>query len=225
MVFFYNICKKNLKVFIRDIKTSVVLHLLLSLLVLPLVVFISKYDSLLYINRLHHPFLDELMYHLTRLPELALIVFAIILGLFCEKRVFIAIVVSLLISLLVIYLSKFVFFTDFKRPLDWINKNPQVKIHFNPKITLHTHSSFPSGHTISAFCCLSSVAFVSKKGWVQLLLFILAALMGLSRVYVLQHYLIDIYVGAMLGFWITFLVHFYFKNNLLTPFWLQPFIK
>ncbi len=87
------------------------------------------------------------------------------------------------------------------------------------------YTSFPSGHTISAFCALALVGFISKKPWVQFLLFLLACLSGYSRVYAAQHYLMDVYAGAIFGFTVALIVYHIFTNNFKTPFWSQPLIK
>lgn len=70
-----------------------------------------------------------------------------------------------------------------------------------PHIHLHTgYNSFPSGHTLTAFALLGFVAlsWPYKRGG-ALALFGLALGVGISRVYLLQHFFKDIYLGAMLG--------------------------
>jgi len=61
-------------------------------------------------------------------------------------------------------------------------------------------TSFPSGHTMSAFALFSFVAFLfPKKGFFNLLFFLFALLVGISRIYLVQHFLKDIYLGAIVG--------------------------
>lgn len=61
-------------------------------------------------------------------------------------------------------------------------------------------TSFPSGHTLSAFALYGYLAFIApRKGWFGAFLFHVALLVGLSRIYLVQHFLEDVYVGALLG--------------------------
>jgi undecaprenyl-diphosphatase len=61
---------------------------------------------------------------------------------------------------------------------------------------LHTHS-FPSGHATTSFACATVLAFAVPR--LRLPLFLLAAAIAWSRVYVGVHYPLDVVVGALLG--------------------------
>jgi membrane-associated phospholipid phosphatase len=208
----------------QDKKVSITCHIILAVVILPYVLLYDKSVSLLYINSHFTPFLDVVMYHITRLPELAYIIFVIILGLFTEKRMFLTIAVAMALSALLIILFKHQLFTDFDRPFHWLNTN-KVPFHHVKGIRLHSNNSFPSGHTLAAFSALALVGFVSGKGWIQFLLFLLACISGYSRVYVAQHYLMDIYAGALIGFTIALLCYYIFHRIFTTPFWLSPIIS
>ncbi len=61
-------------------------------------------------------------------------------------------------------------------------------------------NSFPSGHTMSAFALYAFVAFViPNKKLLGILLFFIALLVGISRIYLVQHFLEDVYLGAIIG--------------------------
>jgi membrane-associated phospholipid phosphatase len=65
------------------------------------------------------------------------------------------------------------------------------------------HNAFPSGHTLTAFAVASSIYFACKKNkrtYVSLI-FILAALVGISRNAVGAHWLTDVLGGAGFGLW------------------------
>ena len=65
----------------------------------------------------------------------------------------------------------------------------------------HTESdkSFPSGHTTSAFACMTPLFFAKKKP-VAIGAFVFALLMGISRIYIAVHYPTDVIAGIIVGF-------------------------
>ena len=73
-------------------------------------------------------------------------------------------------------------------------------------------TSFPSGHTMSGFALFTLLVFLlPKKKWVGLLLFSLALVVGISRIYLVQHFLKDVYVGALMGVGIATVI-FYWQS-------------
>jgi len=95
-------------------------------------------------------------------------------------------------------------------------QHPRPKIFFKDMIQageiqliegIHTIgglTSFPSGHTLSAFCILGFGAYMFSTNqrfgkWLQFICFLLAALVGFSRIYLFQHFLKDVTLGALLG--------------------------
>jgi undecaprenyl-diphosphatase len=76
--------------------------------------------------------------------------------------------------------------TDRQRPVD------------HPLVTEPTSSSFPSGHAATSFACAATLApFASRTG--AIVLYVLAAAIAYSRVYVGVHYPLDVLAGAALG--------------------------
>ncbi len=71
-------------------------------------------------------------------------------------------------------------------------------------------SSFPSGHTASAFALYSFLALNARqrKFAVSLLCFGLAVIVGFSRMYLLYHFLRDVTAGAVLGLLLGILVYY-----------------
>jgi len=72
-------------------------------------------------------------------------------------------------------------------------------LHFIDGVSLANNSSFPSGHTATAFAIATVMVLLMKdKSW-QLLILISAVLVGYSRIYLAQHFLLDVMIGAFVG--------------------------
>ena len=71
-------------------------------------------------------------------------------------------------------------------------------------------SSFPSGHSASAFALYGFVCFNVRrpKRLISILCFLLALTVGFSRLYLLFHFLRDVTVGALLGVLIATALYF-----------------
>jgi undecaprenyl-diphosphatase len=68
----------------------------------------------------------------------------------------------------------------------------------HPLVTHLSSPSFPSGHAATSFACAATLAaFVPRSG--QIVLYVLAAAIAYSRVYVGVHYPLDVLAGAALG--------------------------
>jgi len=69
-------------------------------------------------------------------------------------------------------------------------------------------SSFPSGHTISAFALFGLLALlISKKKWMGVLILLIAIIVGISRVYLIHHFFIDIYAGSIIGSLLALIIY------------------
>jgi membrane-associated phospholipid phosphatase len=85
-------------------------------------------------------------------------------------------------------------------------------LHFIDGVSLANNSSFPSGHTATAFAIATVMAIMVKnKNW-QLLILAAALLVGYSRIYLAQHFLLDVLVGMAIGS-ASAVLAVYFANN------------
>lgn len=74
---------------------------------------------------------------------------------------------------------------------------PYDNFGFDIKIKKPRDYSFPSGHTSAAFAAAYSMRLSEGKGGAAMMYG--AALMGFSRIYLLVHYPMDVFAGAVLG--------------------------
>ncbi len=75
----------------------------------------------------------------------------------------------------------------------------QMQLHYVNGIELYKNYSFPSGHTAAAFTLFLLLSFFVSNKKYQYLFFGLACIVAVSRVYLLQHFLVDVYFGALFG--------------------------
>jgi membrane-associated phospholipid phosphatase len=81
---------------------------------------------------------------------------------------------------------------------------PRSRPHLHPLVSVpHTHS-FPSGHAAISFACATVVGAAEPRA--RLPLYVLAALVAWSRVYVGVHYPSDVAAGALIGIALGYVV-------------------
>lgn len=170
---------------------------------------INKHQLHLILNKFHSPFFDVFFKYVTYLGDGVMFGFVAILFLFFKKKVAYAIMVSGILTLLVIHLFKKVFFLGILRPAGFFGEE---NLHIVEGVKMAYTNSFPSGHTATGFAIFTIVCFYFSKSKSQYLWIALAILIGISRVYLSQHYWIDIFVGTLLGVLIGFLsMSFFYK--------------
>jgi membrane-associated phospholipid phosphatase len=158
--------------------------------------FIPFGNDILLINGHHHVWLDLISPWITELGNGLFYLPFFILMLFHRFRWAFAISLAGILHGAVVLVFKRLLFPGALRPAGLLN-NPLL--HFVPGIEVHTTFSFPSGHTATAFAFLLTISLYLNNRWFTLIFAALALLTGLSRVYLLQHFLIDVAAGAAIG--------------------------
>ncbi len=105
------------------------------------------------------------------------------------------IVVSFLLSGIIVQLVKHLFFSP--RPKLFFGEG--YHSFFISGIEFYHNNSFPSGHTTTAFAVATVLILQAKDSRYQLPVLIAAVLVGYSRIYLGQHFLADVLVGALIG--------------------------
>ena len=159
--------------------------------------FISKGDILLKINSNYNSFQDIFFKIFTNLGDgiVLLPIFIIVLAI-RYYYAFILIISALLHGLAVLIFKK-VLFTDAPRPTAFFNEN--TLLHLTEGVEVHSSRSFPSGHTATAFVIAVFLSLIFQKKRLSILFLATAVLVGYSRIYLLQHFYIDVMVGALIG--------------------------
>ena len=165
-------------------------------------------DLLLYFNENRSYGGDLFFKYGTRLGEEWAFIAVLVSFLFIRFRYALLIPLTGLIVTLISFVSKNFFLhprpSEYYKTLGTLNDINVVEgVHLVKGL-----SSFPSGHTMAGFALFSITAFLlnQKKG-VALLLFFCALVVGISRIYLAQHFLKDVYLGAIMGVLIAMVLY------------------
>jgi len=173
----------------------------------------SLTDGHYLINQYHNSFFDSFFRYTTDLGDGAMFGVVIIVGLFVRFRISLyAAVVGILTLFIITFISKELFFHDWPRPARVFSKL-DVSLHYIEGIRNHMISTFPSGHSTTAFGLYSLLAFFCKKNIGKLSLAIVAIIAAFSRVYLSQHFVRDTVVGAIIGVTIALFVFYFFNKR------------
>lgn len=156
-----------------------------------------KADIHLWINRHYSLPADRFFYFVTFLGNG---IFSLVIGLlllFSGLRQSLVILLSWMVSGLLVQILKVFVFSSVARPLTYFRH--LAPLHLVDGVNLYTTQSFPSGHSASAFALFLCLAFFFNKRYLQLFFFLAALAVAYSRMYLSQHFLVDVAGGSVLG--------------------------
>ncbi|WP_207495400.1 phosphatase PAP2 family protein [Aridibaculum aurantiacum] len=74
-----------------------------------------------------------------------------------------------------------------------------TQLHLVDAVTVHTFSSFPSGHTATAFTFAFLICLITPSMALSLLCLLAAFIVGYTRIYLGQHYPLDVGAGMLVA--------------------------
>lgn len=183
----------------------------------------EKTAAILFFNRHRHPFLDEFFKITTILGEGWLYLIAVAAALAVRLRHALLLSLTGFLVLGSSQLLKFIFQEE--RPLSHFRRlGIADQLQLVGGVDVHTGAtSLPSGHTMAAFALYGLLAFLlPERRYTAALLFVLALGVGFSRIYLVQHFWIDVYWGAIAGTLLAALM-FYLDSRINCPpgHWLE----
>ena len=169
---------------------------------------VKKGDDVLFVNDLHSPFLDYLFYYGTTLGNGWLYLLVVLALLW--RNLSHALIAFLCFSItgISVQLLKRLVFNEAMRPSVLISNE---SLHFVEGVKILKLFSMPSGHTAMAFSLFCLLSQFIRFRIVGLLFILMAMIGGISRIYLVQHFFVDVYFGAILGVGVTSLVVFISK--------------
>ena len=180
----------------------------LVLLLLP-----EKGEILLWINENHCFFQDQFFKYWTYFGDgLAFGVLILVFLMISYYRT-IMVIIAVISQTIIIQGFKRLVFSDAVRPKLFFEQFSDL--HQVTGVDVYSYGSFPSGHTATAFTIAVLLSLFIKNRYATILLMIMAILVGLSRVYLLQHFFIDIYFGSIIGFLNGIIVFLWMESSAL----------
>lgn len=203
---------------------------LLCVMVLMLCLY-PKAELHLWLNSCHTPLGDTFLRLYSQLAEWPLYVIAALPLLFKRWRLTVWYAASELVSATVVWVLKQLFHAP--RPAAYFENIPDAVLPVVEGVRLHHSNSFPSGHTATffvffTFCALLLAHYYTthesgrrfSATWrrlAMLLLLVMAALGGYSRIYLSQHFLSDVCVGSIIGVIVPTVIFALFSNRITRP--------
>jgi membrane-associated phospholipid phosphatase len=157
----------------------------------------EKGEGVVWLNQFGNDFLDLFFIFWTYLGDG--VVFGLLIVFFFFRSYFFLLVTLLTVVIQTIFVQglKLLVFPDLDRPKLFFENFMELRQIVG--IDIHAYHAFPSGHTATAFSTALILSFfLSNKKW-SLLLILVAIGVGLSRMYLLQHFFVDIYFGSFFG--------------------------
>ena len=174
------------------------------------------------LNLFHSKGLDAFFQLITHLGDGWTIVFVSVALLFVSVRLSILQIISYASSGIISIVLKNSLFSDCKRPYYYLKTD--AAFYKMSDFTYFIEHSFPSGHTTSIFALMTlfALAYNKSKG-IVIVFFLCALLVAYSRIYLSQHFLMDVLAGSLIG---TGTAYFVYKklNHKLEKF-NSPLVK
>ena len=132
---------------------------------------------------------------------------------------------NLLLSTLIVQPIKHILCAP--RPLTWFAENmPNIRLPLVEGVRMNYWLSFPSGHTTTFFVLFFSLSIIlyaeniKGKNILSFICFLCASFGAYTRIYLSQHFALDIFAGILIAVCSTLVLYFFLvKRTQNTSFW------
>ncbi|HWB62027.1 MAG TPA: phosphatase PAP2 family protein [Chitinophagales bacterium] len=177
-------------------------------------VLIFRYEKgaeIIYFSALHNSYSDTFFVWITRLAEAPMLVLIIGFSLRNGLRNGLIVGLNVLLTFTITSFLKLMVFPGSDRPSVYFEG--KTTLNFVQGVEIYHHHSFPSGHTSSAFALFFMLSILAENKKWSYLFFTLALLVGISRVYLLEHFFSDVYFGSLTGMAVTVIFYLIFVRS------------
>ncbi|HBL78122.1 MAG: hypothetical protein A2W90_13630 [Bacteroidetes bacterium GWF2_42_66] len=191
--------KMNLKQLLRNkgLRLFLIFYALFFIVGALIILLTKRGDVVLLVNRYSRIEWDPIVEFLTNVGLGSYMALVATLLAFYKLRHAATGLLNLLLIGIFTNILKELFKGTFTRPLHYFLYDDFTRFIYITDINYF--STFPSGHSMTIFGMLAFFAFLINRRTVSAILFVLAVLIGFSRIYLLQHFFVDVYVGAFFG--------------------------
>ena len=210
----------DMKYLLPFLVPTLVLALVLGIAILH----IPKGELHLLLCQPHTPFLDAVVPIFTNLVDwLPYLVVLLLLFYRAGWATFLA--SNLLLNTLIVQPIKHIVYAP--RPLTWFAENmPDVSLPLVEGVKMNLWLSFPSGHTTTFFVLFFSLSIIlcaeniKGKNILSFIYFLCATFGAYTRIYLSQHFALDIFAGILIAVFSTLSLYFFLvKKTKDTQFW------
>ena len=173
-------------------------------------------DFVLWLNDKHTSFGDFFFKYWTHLGDGVLLAIVALYFLFTNLYRFYYMLIAIALQTVFVHIFKQWLFDGEPRPKTFF-ADQLDSLNFVEGVTTRGFDSFPSGHTASAFTLAFVLISLCKNRALNVCLFVAAVLVGISRVYILQHFLRDIYIGSVFGILAALIAWYIMKPHVDRP--------
>ena len=198
--------------------------LVLALILAVALLIVPKAELHLALCQPHTPFLDTIIPFFTNLVDwLPYLIVVLLLFYRAGWSTFLA--SNLLLTTLIVQPIKHIVHAP--RPLTWFAEYmPDITLPLVEGVRMNHWLSFPSGHTATFFALFFCVSIIlcaeniKGKYILSFLCFLCASFGAYTRIYLSQHFALDIFAGILIAVCSTLILYFFLvKNTKNTQFW------
>ena len=198
--------------------------LVLALILAVALLIVPKAELHLALCQPHTPLLDTIIPFFTNLVDwLPYLIVVLLLFYRAGWSTFLA--SNLLLTTLIVQPIKHIVHAP--RPITWFADNmPDVTLPLVEGVRMNHWLSFPSGHTATFFALFFCVSIIlcaeniKGKYILSFLCFLCASFGAYTRIYLSQHFALDIFAGLLIAVCSTLILYFFLvKNTKNTRFW------
>ena len=211
------------------IKQNIFIVITYLAIVLFSAVFLLNYGKVqihLYMNQVvGNTLIDKFFYYITYLGDGRMVPVIILILMFYNLRLAVCTLITFVSAALITNGIKYYLFDEVMRPsfvFQWFVHEP---LRYVDVTDLHIHNSFPSGHATQAFAVFITLALFFKKNINKLLFLSIALLAAYSRVYLSQHWLVDVTIGSLIGASVAFVLFYLIDQKNKWPGLNAPLLK
>ncbi len=175
-------------------------------------IFFTKIEMHIWANQINSPFLDQFFKYATHLGDGTAIAILTIIFLFVKYRYALAFLTGSLLTSGIVHLFKQLLLEEMYRPSKYFELFESHKLYLVEGVVLRSLQSFPSGHTSTAFNVFLMLALITQNNYLKLGYFVVALLAAYSRVYLSQHFFIDIAAGSFIATALILMVFYWSKT-------------